>query len=283
MNVLSLNALLNALWGGAWLLLFSVPALLVYGYLADGVFFEGRGKVRSGNLDEVDAVICCVLMLLLGMLIFGGFYGVTQLAKRPVPTARQMESGVVLSTGMFLVIIGGILGSMIARKLPWREALGLGWFNPAKTILWATLMIVLALPLVTLALTLTQWLFATGTGGDDGSQEIVRFLSTSRDHTARLVVAASAVLIAPVQEEFIFRGFVYGVVRRYAGPVVGLIVNASFFAGIHLHAPSLGGLFMLAACLTLAYEWTGSLYVPMVMHGLFNSLSIVQLLTGSNG
>ena len=34
---------------------------------------------------------------------------------------------------------------------------------------------------------------------------------------------------------------------------------------------------MLAVCLALAYEWTGSIFVPMAMHALFNLLSVLVL------
>ena len=61
-----------------------------------------------------------------------------------------------------------------------------------------------------------------------------------------------------------------------AGVPAGILINAALFAGIHLNAPSFAGLFVLAVCLTLAYEWTGSLLVPMAMHALFNSISIVN-------
>ena len=72
--------------------------------------------------------------------------------------------------------------------------------------------------------------------------------------------------------------------RRYAGVTVGILFNAALFAAIHTHLPSFGPLFVLAVCLTLAYEWTGSIFVPITMHALFNSLSVVQLLHGgSNG
>ena len=113
-------------------------------------------------------------------------------------------------------------------------------------------------------------------------QEIVGFLAERRSGPARVVVVISAVLIAPVQEEFIFRGYLYGVMRRYVGPFVGVVGSALLFAGIHVNAASFGALFVLAVCLTLAYEWTGSIFVPMTMHALFNSLNIYNLLTGGS-
>ena len=43
---------------------------------------------------------------------------------------------------------------------------------------------------------------------------------------------------APISEEFIFRFFIYGVVRRYFGIAIGLVFNALLFAAAHNHLPS---------------------------------------------
>ena len=48
-----------------------------------------------------------------------------------------------------------------------------------------------------------------------------------------------------------------------------------FSSDLHLHLPSLLPLFLLACVLTLAYELSGSLLVPMAMHALFNAITLV--------
>ncbi len=148
----------------------------------------------------------------------------------------------------------------------------------------AVALIVLALPLVAGAIALAHVLLAGAGYIDDSKQDIVVFLERNQSAAARWVVAVFAVVVAPMQEEFLFRGYLYGIMRRYAGPAVGTVLNAALFAAIHLHLPSFGGLFVLAVCLTLAYEWSGSLFVPMMMHAMFNSLTVIELLThGSPG
>ncbi|MEP7071991.1 MAG: CPBP family intramembrane glutamic endopeptidase, partial [Verrucomicrobiota bacterium] len=83
--------------------------------------------------------------------------------------------------------------------------------------------------------------------------------------------------IAPMVEEFVFRFFLYGVLRRYAGRTLGVIISALLFAAVHAHLPSFGPLFVLGSCFTIAYEWSGSLLVPMTMHALFNALTLTAL------
>ena len=91
------------------------------------------------------------------------------------------------------------------------------------------------------------------------------------------MIIVLAVVVAPISEEFIFRFFIYGVVRRYFGIAVGLVFNALLFAAAHTHLPSAAPLFVLGACFTLAYEWSGSILVSMGMHALFNSIQLIFL------
>ena len=93
----------------------------------------------------------------------------------------------------------------------------------------------------------------------------------------RVIIIVLAVAVAPVAEELVFRFFLYGVLKRYFGIMPGLVINSLLFAAVHQHLPSFGPLFILGCCFTLAYEWSGSILVPMTMHSLFNSLSLVLL------
>jgi membrane protease YdiL (CAAX protease family) len=87
-----------------------------------------------------------------------------------------------------------------------------------------------------------------------------------------------AVVVAPVAEEVIFRGYLYPVGKRYLGPFLSLAVTGILFAILHGHAASVPALFTLAVCLGLAYEKTGSLLVPMIMHAVFNAVSIAGIM-----
>ena len=254
--------------------------MLIYGYLADRVWFEGQGRVQAQGFGFVDACVAAGLILLLAWSIVRGFTVDTTAAATELPNGTAMIYGVIATALLLLLLMAGIVGSFVLRNHAWRETLGLSRIGVGTVIPRAVLLLFLALPLVYGTLTLTHVLLAGGGYSEDNPQELVRYLAARESGMARIVVVVSAVFIAPFQEEFIFRGFIYGVVRRYAGPFVGVVVNAALFAGIHLNAPSLGGLFVLAVCLTLAYEWTGSLFVPITMHALFNSLSIVSLLSG---
>lgn len=137
----------------------------------------------------------------------------------------------------------------------------------------AVVLLFAATPLILLAEALTQDAFGSGSS----KQEIVDLFNTSGTIGQRVMIIVLAVVVAPISEEFIFRFFIYGVVRRYFGIAVGLVFNSLLFAAAHIHLPSAVPLFVLGSCFTLAYEWSGSILVCMAMHALFNSVQLIFL------
>ncbi len=277
------QALLSALALGAVALVALALGLGFYGYIADQVIFEAGGRLRTEKFGPVDALVA---LSLTALFMFSVVLAILSPAApdQPLPTASQMITGIIYNVMFLVAIVGGFLGVLSLRRIRWREVLGLNRLGPTAVAGYAVLLLALAWPLITGGTVLSRLLLAAGGSDDDSPQELVRFLETSGSLTARWVVAVSAVVAAPVLEEFIFRGCLYGVVRRYGGVTVGILFNALLFAAIHAHLPSFGGLFVLAVCLTLAYEWTGSIFVPITMHALFNLVSVASLLQGgANG
>ena len=277
----TLQDLLSALSLGAWTLLAVALGLFFYGYIADRVLFESGGLLRTEKLGRVDALVAALLGILFALSVLGAITSPASAPTDTLPSASSMVTGVVSSSLVLVVLVGGILGGLRARNIPLREIFGLDRQAPAAVLGYAVMSLALALPLIAGVELLSRLVLAANGFEDDSAQELVRFLAGTGSHAARYTVAGSAVLVAPVLEEFIFRGYLYGVVRRYVGIFAGVFFNAFLFAAIHTHLPSFGGLFALAVCLTLAYEWTGAIFVPITMHAMFNLLSVVQLLHGT--
>ncbi len=135
------------------------------------------------------------------------------------------------------------------------------------------ILLFLAYPLIGLSEAINQRLF----GGGSSKQSIVEFFSGSRTIDERIMIIVFAVAIAPVFEEFLFRFFIYGVLKRYFGCLVGVLLSALLFSAAHAHFPSFVPLFVLGGCFAIAYEWSGSILVSMTMHSLFNSLTLTAL------
>ena len=142
-----------------------------------------------------------------------------------------------------------------------------------RALATGAILLFFAYPLIGLAEAINQRLF----GGGSSKQSIVEFFSGSRTIDERIMIIVFAVAIAPVFEEFLFRFFIYGVLKRYFGCLVGVILSALLFSAAHAHVPSFVPLFVLGSCFAIAYEWSGSILVSMTMHSLFNSLTLIAL------
>lgn len=93
---------------------------------------------------------------------------------------------------------------------------------------------------------------------------------------------------APVAEELLFRGLLFRSLRdafiakfgTRSGIVLGAVISGVIFGGIHLGGGQdkyLPVLMTLGVLLALAYQWSGTLYVPVVLHSINNALA-----TGAN-
>lgn len=103
-------------------------------------------------------------------------------------------------------------------------------------------------------------------------------IETSR-HTALLWLAL--VIVAPAFEEALFRGFLYEGLRRTKIGAGGTIVATTLIWTL-LHAAQYDPFFLtlialIGILLGIARERTGSLYVPLAIHGVNNLLSTLQM------
>jgi membrane protease YdiL (CAAX protease family) len=146
----------------------------------------------------------------------------------------------------------------------------IGFFRTLGT---GAILLFFAYPLIGFSEFINQRFF----GGGSSKQNIVEFFSASRTIEQRIIIIVFAVAIAPIVEEFVFRFFIYGVLKRYVGCLLGVILSSLLFAAAHAHFPSFVPLFVLGSCFAIAYEWSGSILVSMTMHSLFNSLTLTAL------
>ena len=91
---------------------------------------------------------------------------------------------------------------------------------------------------------------------------------------------AVAIVVAPIAEELLFRGIAFPWMTKRVGVRPAMFLVSLLFAAIHMHVGSLVPLFVISIAFCLAYAYSGSLFVPIIMHSLFNAvnLSIVHLI-----
>lgn len=79
-------------------------------------------------------------------------------------------------------------------------------------------------------------------------------------------------ILAPIVEELIFRGYIYGGLRRLMPVRHAILIGAALFAAVHLSAEAFLMIGLIGAMLCYLYERTRSLLPGMVAHGVHNGL-----------
>jgi len=192
--------------------------------------------------------------------------------------AGMSAGGLVASMVFNLLMCASLLAYLHRlRGLNPAELFGLQhihWRTLALVVLVFTVIILISVNLVSAAT--MKWLESFWP--DQKPQETVRAFQESGSLGFRFLVIVAAVVIAPLAEEILFRGFVYGVLKRYTDAPFAALASSLMFAVIHMHVGSLLPLCMLAVLFCLAYEITGCLLAPMLLHAVFNGASVIGMM-----
>jgi hypothetical protein len=94
------------------------------------------------------------------------------------------------------------------------------------------------------------------------------------DPLTLLWIGSLAVVAAPIFEEFIFRGLIFGGLRRSLGFGAAAAASAAIFAIVHPPA-SVVPVFGLGLCAAFVYERTRMLAGPMMVHATYNAAVVV--------
>lgn len=229
------------------------------------------GRVPAGHFIVTDAGVAAgILVLLLSGLAAAG----------PSASAEIPELSPVILLGdivlklVFCVALLFYLRQM--RGLSPAEIFGLRQQSLLKALGLAFLLIVPALLLVNnFAAGIVEWMKTFWP--TDSAQDTVEAFRKTRSVGTKGLLVIVAVIIAPLSEELLFRGLIYGVIKRFTDSYFAALCSALLFGVIHFHVGSLFPLALLAITFCAAYEITGNLLVPMVMHALFNATTMAVL------
>jgi len=163
------------------------------------------------------------------------------------------------------------------HQLGWREAFGLNRPDFRRTLGLAGLLTLALLPVV-LGLQVVSAELLVRVGWLPQEQLAVTLLTGSKSWWLRVYLALFAVALAPVAEEFIFRGILYPFVKQLGYPRLAWIGVSLAFALVHDDAAAFVPLFVLALALTWFYEMTDNLLAPIAAHALFNAANLMLLL-----
>jgi CAAX protease family protein len=253
---------------GVLSLLYVLASLYVYTSLVHQISARRPGGVRANaparSFGLPEAILAALLILFLSLSIGAS---VSQ------PSMQFSAHNLI---GNFLLMVFLVLFIVTFLQLRGFDVGSLGGFyriSFLRVLSTGAILLFFAYPLILWSDIITQRIF----GGGSSKQSIVEFFSGSRTLQQRIMIIVFAIAIAPVIEEFLFRFFLYNVIKRYLGRLIGVTFSALLFAAAHAHFPSFVPLFVLGSCFAIAYEWSGSILVAMTMHSLFNSLTLTAL------
>ena len=245
-----------------------IAILLVLGlFYLKLVSGAARSALQQGHFFPSQTWRWPETLLTTGVVVFFLLMAVPSFTAPPVRIdLKAIESAL----GLYASIILFVVGFLVFRNVNPIEAFGLRWLSWRQGLVAVIVTLVLVLPAIYAA----QWIGYSVGGPETAPQPIVSFLMEHQSLRDRLSVILIAVVAAPLTEELIFRGCLYGILRQIGGRFVAIAVSSLLFALIHGHIPSLAGLIILSVGLSLLYEKTGSLWAPILLHAAFNGLSI---------
>lgn len=133
--------------------------------------------------------------------------------------------------------------------------------------------------LALLLISMAYGFFVVNLAGEVPSQGIVEQIGDYRSPAGLISLGFVVVVIAPLSEELVFRGFVYGAVRRKGGFAVAGLISSLAFTIIHLqfHIVLFTQIFILGFVLAWIYERSKNLAAPILAHAVYN-LAITMII-----
>ncbi|MGA0989368.1 MAG: CPBP family intramembrane glutamic endopeptidase, partial [Vulcanococcus sp.] len=223
------------------------------------------------------------------LLVAGGFVVVgeliTPLLVAPLLTRLLQDWPIeaVLKQGISVVVLYGALmtGPLLILRLLLKP-LGPGPQGGWLQFRWSPLPLcfgqalkgfLMVLPLVSLV----GWLQGQLFGDPGGSNPLLELVLNGHNIPALACFGVTAIVLAPLFEETIFRGALLPVAARYWGSGWGIVVSAAVFAVAHSSLGEFPPLMVLGLGLGWLRWRSGRLGSCVLMHALWNSLTFANL------
>jgi membrane protease YdiL (CAAX protease family) len=248
------------------------------------------------------------IVMMMGLLLTGGVASLIYFLTRPpeadAPWRVQLAASAQTSPWqwidilhiLMLLLMGQLLLAWLPETMGWKVfafhgVLGIGIFwrargkkhpfgirPPFRSLAsQAVLRWLAVLPLLWFSAFLWQ-LLLKGIGYAPDLQEAIQLFMDSDSLPKRAAFIFFAVVIAPLLEEGLFRGILQPLFIRRFGAVAGVVLVALGFAALHMDVGTFVTLALISIALSFAYARTGSLWVPVLMHALFNAVNLTLLM-----
>ncbi len=198
----------------------------------------------------------------------------------PPPDLETASTGELMQP-LFFSALGfhGVGLLLVILYMQWHDASWLTAFGSSakrmpRSLLRGIVGYFAVMPFVMTAMLITA-VVCTLVGYRPEPQIVVQILQRTDSPLLLLYLGVVAIAVAPIVEELLFRGVGLSFLGKHVHPVAAILCISVFFAAVHMHLASLLPIFVLAVGLSLAYLYTGDIVVPVIMHAVFNGMSLV--------
>jgi membrane protease YdiL (CAAX protease family) len=184
-------------------------------------------------------------------------------------TGGDLPSGVLIAL-TFVQDVGFVIAALFVARMARRPSAR--DFGLVPTPFWRAIGIVLG---VYVAFYVFAGIWSQVLNIDEQS-DLPDELGANRSTAALVAVIVLVCVMAPVCEEFLFRGLLFTSLRASAGMWPAALITGAVFGGIHVGSSPVGLLVPLAVLgvgLCLIYAWTRSLYPCVGLHAVNNAIA----------
>ncbi len=235
-----------------------------------------HGNVRTSSFDKLD---------LLGIFIVGLLYSLQLI---PSGNDTDLAASKMAEMSNISIFLSGLIGQLIPvfitcafliPRMNVSEVFGLSRPRLKRIIVTAIIGLFGAYILILVSTLATTPFLESNLGKPELQKPVQMILEAKENNPALLIVLAVLVtIVAPLCEEFVFRGYIYGTLKRFSCRFFAATVSALLFATVHNSLWAFLPLFILGLCLAIIYEISGSLWTAILAHAIFNSISTVGLI-----
>lgn len=141
--------------------------------------------------------------------------------------------------------------------------------GPPRLVLCGFLGWCASFPLV-LLMALLSSLFMGSQGSENPVISQIMSAANAPNPIVIMLFYLTIAVMAPICEETMFRGFIYGSLRPRLGAALSILVSAMIFGLVHFDKGGILGLIAIGIVLAYLFERTKSLLPCMITHGLWN-------------
>lgn len=220
-----------------WLIVtgLAIAVLLAFNYL--DVFVLFCYKIAGVN-TKVYRGLSSVTAALVNTIVFGIVFLICQKSKKPVLDVKKIS---IMDIILVFIVAAGMLGFVVT--------------------------------FISVADQISAYIKSLSEQMTEYRQSVDRYSGVEKDVVPlwdTLVYLFSLCFIVPLEEELIFRGAVFGILKKRMKPWAAVLVSAVFFGIMHAVSVHTAYALICGMILCCIYYFTENIFASVIMHSFFN-------------